>query len=242
MRTENWNGHGIRLEERDGEWWAVAKDVASALDYEDATHMLRMVDDDLQGLHKVKTVKRVVSHGKDTGKTINQENEMVIIQETGIYQTIFNSHKLEAKAFRRWIFEVIKTIRRDVLKLKEYETFRLMEKEHQKAAMHKLFDSLREPVKVDYIKVNMIADKAVSTMYGFPKLVKKPDMDESMLREREPILTDTVELMALNERVSSGAVYKRADIPEVHRRRGMSYLSGAFTGRDRAGGTGGVQG
>jgi prophage antirepressor-like protein len=30
MRVENWNGHGIRFVDKDGEWWAVAKDVAAA--------------------------------------------------------------------------------------------------------------------------------------------------------------------------------------------------------------------
>jgi hypothetical protein len=70
--------------------------------------------------------------------------------------------------------------------------------------MHKLNESLREPVKVDYIKANTIADKAVSTLHGYPKLVKKSDMDEAMLRDREPILADTVELMVLNERFHLG--------------------------------------
>jgi hypothetical protein len=64
------------------------------------------------------------------------------------------------------------------LKLKEYEAFRLMGKEQQKAAMRKLNESLREPVKADYIKANTIADKAVSTIHGYPKMIKKPDMDE----------------------------------------------------------------
>jgi hypothetical protein len=41
-------------------------------------------------------------------------------------------------------------------------------------------------------------------MRGYPKLVKKPEMDEAMLRDRQSILADTVELMALNERFSLG--------------------------------------
>jgi hypothetical protein len=89
-----------------------------------------------------------------------------------------------------------------------------VDKEHQKAAMRKLGESLREPVKVNYIKVNTIADKAVSTMHGFTKMVKKADMDEGMLRDREPVLADTVELMAVNERLELGlsvswAVYRK---------------------------------
>jgi hypothetical protein len=70
--------------------------------------------------------------------------------------------------------------------------------------MQRLRESLREPVKVDYIKANTIADKAVSTMRGYPKMVKKPDMDEGMLRDREVVLEDTVQLMAVNERFRLG--------------------------------------
>jgi hypothetical protein len=35
-------------------------------------------------------------------------------------------------------------------------------------------------------------------------MMKKPDMDEGMLWDRELILADTVELMALNERFNLG--------------------------------------
>jgi hypothetical protein len=80
--------------------------------------------------------------------------------------------------------------------------------------MRKLSEGLRKPVKVDYIKANTIADKAVSTMYGLQKMLKKPDMDEGMLRDRQAVLIDTVELMALNERFGlglsiSGQVYRK---------------------------------
>jgi prophage antirepressor-like protein len=137
-------------------------------------------------------------------KKARKTQDMTVISEAGIYQAIFNSQREEAKAFRKWVYGIIKHIREEVLGLKSYEVFRLMDKEHQKAAMQRLNESLREPVKVDYIKANTIADKAVSTMHGYPKMVKKPDMDEGMLRDREKILTDTVELMALNERFCLG--------------------------------------
>ena len=32
MKTEIWNNHEIRFVEKDGEWWAVLKDVCDALD------------------------------------------------------------------------------------------------------------------------------------------------------------------------------------------------------------------
>ena len=33
MKKELWNGHKIRFVEIKNEWWAVAKDIADALDY-----------------------------------------------------------------------------------------------------------------------------------------------------------------------------------------------------------------
>ena len=32
MRIEEWNGYKIRFVEKDGEWWAVLKDVCDALE------------------------------------------------------------------------------------------------------------------------------------------------------------------------------------------------------------------
>lgn len=46
MKIEEWNGHEIRFVWHDGEWWAVAKDVAKALGYKHTPHMVRMMRDD----------------------------------------------------------------------------------------------------------------------------------------------------------------------------------------------------
>jgi prophage antirepressor-like protein len=188
MRVEKWNGHPLRFVERDGEWWAVAKDVATALGYEDTINAVKQ--------HCKGVVKRhILTNG---GKQL-----VSAIPEQDIYRLIFHCRLPEAEAFQDWVFGTIKELRKS-LGLSEYEAFRLMDREHQKAAMRKLNESLREPAKADYIKANTIADKAVSIMRGYPKMVKKPEMDEGMMREREPILADTVELMALNERFGLG--------------------------------------
>jgi hypothetical protein len=79
--------------------------------------------------------------------------------------------------------------------LSEYEAFRLMDKKHQEDAMRKLSEGLQKLTKVDYIKANSIADKAVSTMHGHRKMVKKSSMDENMLRDRQVVLEDVIELM-----------------------------------------------
>jgi prophage antirepressor-like protein len=44
MKVEHWNGHPIRFVEKDGEWWAVAKDVAAALGFPQANDMTKYLD------------------------------------------------------------------------------------------------------------------------------------------------------------------------------------------------------
>lgn len=78
--------------------------------------------------------------------------------------------------------------------------FRMLDKEHQKEMMGKLHKSLENPVRVDFIKANTIANKAVSTKYGFAKMVKKSSMTPEMLVDRQELLQDTVELMGVKEK------------------------------------------
>lgn len=191
MKIENWNGHNIRFVWKDGDWWAVAKDVADALGYENSRKALAD--------HVEKEDKNTVTirYG------IQGNPNMTVISEFGIYDLVFNSHMPEAKSFKRWVYTVIKSLRQ-ASGLEGFEIFRMLDKEHQKEAMRRLQDGLRQPQRVDYIKANTIADKAVSNRYGHPKMVKKSDMSPEMLAEREAILDDTVQLMALNDKYGMG--------------------------------------
>ena len=191
MKVENWNSHNIRFVWKDGDWWGVAKDVCDALGYENSRKALAD--------HVEKEDKNTVTirYG------IQGNPNMTVISEFGIYDLVFNSHMPEAKSFKRWVYAVIKSLRQ-ASGLEGFEVFRMLDKEHQKEAMRRLQDGLRQPRKVDYIKANTIADKAVSSRYGHPKMVKKGDMSPEMLAEREAILDDTVQLMALNDKYGMG--------------------------------------
>lgn len=191
MKIENWNGHNIRFVWKDGDWWGVAKDVCDALGYENSRKALAD--------HVEKEDKNTVTirYG------IQGNPNMTVISEFGIYDLVFNSHMPEAKSFKRWVYAVIKSLRQ-ASGLEGFEIFRMLDKEHQKEAMRRLQDGLRQPRKVDYIKANTIADKAVSSRYGHPKMVKKGDMSPEMLAEREAILDDTVQLMTLNDKYGMG--------------------------------------
>lgn len=62
---------------------------------------------------------------------------MNIIGEKDIYRLIFKSRKPEAEAFQDWVYETIRELRK-ASGLEGYETFKLLDKEHQKEAMKKL--------------------------------------------------------------------------------------------------------
>ncbi|WP_316399382.1 BRO-N domain-containing protein [Enterococcus faecium] len=186
MKTENWNGHEIRFVDINDEWWAVAKDVAEALGLKQVTRAIHSLPKD-----GVTTSKVIDSLGRT--------QDVNIINEKNIYRMAFKSRKKEAEAFQDWIFDIIKELRQST-GLEGFQVFLMLDKEHQKSAMQNLKKSLRKPVRVDFIKANVIANKAVSNKHGFPKMIKKAEMTPDMLVERQEILDSTVELMGIKDR------------------------------------------
>ena len=81
MKTEIWNGYPIRFVEKDGEWWAVAKDVTDALGLIQSTRAVSS----LKGVTKSKVLT-------DGGQQV-----VNIINEKDIYRLVFKSRKLEAE-------------------------------------------------------------------------------------------------------------------------------------------------
>lgn len=188
-KLEQWNGHSIRFVEHNSEWWAVLADIARALNLRTDKVKMRLEDDHLSRVGI-----------KDN---LGRQQEMLIVNEFGIYETIFSSRKPEAKAFKVWVFEIIKQLRQQS-GLEGFQAFRMLDKQHQKNAMTLLSNGLqkvnKEAKPKDMIKANTIANKAISNKYGYPKMVKKSEMTESMLRDREQALDETVELMLIKER------------------------------------------
>lgn len=190
IRTENWNGHEIRFVEKEpGDWWAVLADITTAMELVAKKVAQRLPDDVLSKYHILDRLGR--------------SQEMLIVNEYGTYEAVFESRKKEAKEFKRWVFNMLKTLRQST-GLEGYQIFRMLDKEHQKEAMSKLKAGLNNPVRVDYIKANTIANKTVSSRYGYPKMLKKTDMQPEMLLERQGILEDTVRLMGANDSFKLG--------------------------------------
>lgn len=188
-KIEQWNGHSIRFVEHNGEWWAVLADIAKALDLKPKYVKERLGDEVV-----------LTDHVLDS---LGRQQEMLIVNEFGIYETIFSSRKPEAKGFKVWVFEIIKQLRQQS-GLEGFQAFRMLDKQHQKNAMTLLSNGFQEVNKEakpkDMMKANTIANKAISNKYGYPKMVKKSEMTEPMLRDREQVLDETVELMLVKER------------------------------------------
>ncbi|EUJ23458.1 prophage antirepressor [Listeria floridensis FSL S10-1187] len=188
MKTENWNGHEIRFVSLEGEWWAVAKDVAEALGYRKPENAVAS---------HVSNIDKTTTLIQGTGS--NYKSKATLISEFGIYDLVFSSKMEKAKEFKRWVFDVIKQLRHSA-GLEGFEVFRMLDKEHQKEAMSKLSNSLADPVREHFIIANVIANKAVSTKYGFEKSLKKGDMLPEMLVDRQAILDDTAQLIAVKDK------------------------------------------
>ena len=186
IKTEIWNGHKIRfLEKNLSDWWAVLADITKALELSTKHVRSRLEDEVVSTDHVPDSLGRI--------------QEMLIVNEYGIYETVFESRKKEAKDFKRWVFEMLKQLR-EASGLEGFEIFRMLDKDHQKEMMDKLNVSFQQPVKVDFIKANTIANKATSTAFGYPKMIKKDQMTPDMLMRRQQVLDDTVNLMLVSEK------------------------------------------
>lgn len=175
----------IRFIEKDGEYWAVAGDVAKVLGYSQTSNMLRMIDKEDVTTHNVK----VTSNSKYARKT----QKVSIISEYGIYESIWNSRRDEAIEFKKWVKQVIKELRQST-GLKGYEVFRMLDKQKQKEAMAIIQRAHKSDKPINYIKANTIANKAVSTAFGYKKMIGKDEMTPDMLEVRQAILDDVVKL------------------------------------------------
>lgn len=90
----------VRIVEVNGEAWMVGKDVAEALGYKNPRQALASnVEAEDRGVHSVDTP--------------SGEQEMTIINESGLYSLVLSSKLPNARKFRRWVTtEVLPTVRR----------------------------------------------------------------------------------------------------------------------------------
>lgn len=91
--------HAVRVLTRGGEPWFVLADVCSVLEIAQPHRASDRLDDDEKGRHTV--------------TTLGGAQEMITINESGLYTLILTSRKAAAKRFRKWVTgEVLPTLRK----------------------------------------------------------------------------------------------------------------------------------
>jgi prophage antirepressor-like protein len=186
MIKQLFNNKEIRFIEKDGEYWAIASDVAKVLGFRDANTAVRVLPEHVRGTLKVRTTSEK--------KKARKYQDYTVINEKGIYRLVMRSNKTEALDFQDWICDVLVELRQST-GLKDYEVFHMLDKQKQKEAMDNLKNGIEDISKKDYCKAQSISNKAVSNVFGFPKKIQKEDMTNDMLELRQQVLNDTVEFM-----------------------------------------------
>jgi len=93
-------GFAVRTVQTSGQLWFVAADVCSILDLGNISMACGRLDDDEKGISSVDTL-------------FGGSQEMLTVNESGLYSLILTSRKPKAKSFKRWVTgEVLPTIRK----------------------------------------------------------------------------------------------------------------------------------
>ena len=127
IRTENWNGYGIRFVEIDGEWWAVLKDICDALGLK-TFKIAQRLDPNMLNRVSVPVSDIPLKYNRSRGDNLTRR--VLVVNEFGIYETLFASRKLEARKFRLWTATVMQKLR-NAVGLEGYEVMRMTEPEIQ---------------------------------------------------------------------------------------------------------------
>lgn len=136
MRIENWCGYDIRFVEVNGEWYAILKDICDALCLK-TFDVSRRLDPDFL----IRTRIDVCDMGSNGVRSrARKTQDMLAVNEYGIYEALFASRRLEARKFRRWSATVLQKLRTQV-GLQGYEVMRMTEPEIQEDIDH-ILDTL----------------------------------------------------------------------------------------------------
>lgn len=103
----------VRTLMRDGEPWAVGKDVAEALGYKNPSNAVAAhVDPEDKTTYQIQVCDTDSTYPKQVCRS-NLKTDVTLINESGLYSLILSSKLPKAKEFKRWITsEVLPTLRK----------------------------------------------------------------------------------------------------------------------------------
>lgn len=99
MKEFEFEGSGVRMHLTEGEPWFVLSDVCRILEHGNPSRAASRLDDDEKGI--------------TTSNTLGGSQEVITINESGLYSLILTSRKDAAKRFKRWVtHDVLPTLRK----------------------------------------------------------------------------------------------------------------------------------
>ncbi|WP_440682098.1 BRO-N domain-containing protein [Cysteiniphilum halobium] len=100
---KSFNNNDITVINKDGNAWFVASEISEALAYAKTTNLTDILDSDESDTALI---------GVRSKNGVEQNREVLIINESGLYHALFKSRKKEAVVFRKWVTsEVLPSIR-----------------------------------------------------------------------------------------------------------------------------------
>ena len=133
IRVESWCGYDIRFVEVNGEWYAILKDICDALGLKTFKVSQRLSPDMLIRVR----VDVCDIPSRDVRSRARKTQDMLAVNEIGIYEALFASRKLEARKFRLWSATVLQKLRSQI-GLEQYEVMRMTEPDIQDEIDHML--------------------------------------------------------------------------------------------------------
>lgn len=133
IRVESWCGYDIRFIDVNGEWYAILKDICDALGLKTFKVSQRLSPDMLIRVR----VDVCDIPSRDVRSRARKTQDMLAVNEIGIYEALFASRKLEARKFRLWSATVLQKLRSQI-GLEQYEVMRMTESDIQDEIVHML--------------------------------------------------------------------------------------------------------
>ena len=133
IRVESWCGYDIRFVDVNGEWYAILKDICDALGLKTFKVSQRLSPDMLIRVR----VDVCDIPSRDVRSRARKTQDMLAVNEIGIYEALFASRKLEARKFRLWSATVLQKLRSQI-GLEQYEVMRMTEPDIQDEIDHML--------------------------------------------------------------------------------------------------------
>lgn len=157
----------IRMKTIKGEPWFCAKDVCEVLTIKNHRDAITALDEDEKGVGKI--------------YTLGGNQELTLVNESGLYTLIMRSNKPEARKFRKWVTgEVLPAIR----KYGFYTTDpKLLSRAEEKANRQKIADMLKEVRgHLSMTDIRLVAKQCRCTEWQVQKVLHGEITDSYMLQ------------------------------------------------------------